>query len=66
MSLDITITLSDEDLQKFQESIDSGIDAVEGSKTRPKLNWLPTNSFRKLDQPIYPFSFLIDWPIYRY
>ncbi|MFP6827112.1 MAG: hypothetical protein VB977_13535 [Pseudohongiellaceae bacterium] len=43
MSLDITITLSDEDLQKFQESIDSGIDAVEGSKTRPKLNWLPRN-----------------------
>ena len=37
MPLDITITLSDEDLQKFQESIDNGIVAVEDPEVATKI-----------------------------
>ena len=37
MPLDITITLSDEDLQKFQESIDNGIAAVEDPEVATKI-----------------------------
>ena len=37
MPLDITITLSDEDLQKFQESIDKGIVAVEDPEVATKI-----------------------------